>query len=129
MGWLPEKKKQRNDLIIVLSLCKCFGEEEEGEQLFSFLREEQEASGLILESVTFRLKAASEDLTQWLLAVGKGRGALAGVSEEFSVGPVPQPGPSPLWLGRACVLPDTRLGLFCLSGSAHGLFAHFSILR
>lgn len=54
---LPGEKKQRNDLIIVLSLSKCFGEEEEGEQLFSFPREEQETSGLILESVTFRLKA------------------------------------------------------------------------
>lgn len=57
VGCRPEKKKQRNGLIIVLSLSKCFGEEEEGEQLFSFLREEQETSGLILESVTFRLKA------------------------------------------------------------------------
>lgn len=121
MGCRQEKKQQRNALIIVLSLCKCFGEEEEGEQLFSFLREEQETSGLILESVTFRLKAASEDLKRWLLAVGRGRGALPGVSEEFSVGPAPHAGPSPLWLGRACVWPDTRIGLLHLSGSAHGL--------
>ena len=40
----PGEEKERDDLIIVLGFCKCLGEEE-GEQLFSFLREEQETRG------------------------------------------------------------------------------------
>lgn len=128
MGCRQEKKKQRNALIIVLSLCKCFGEEEEGEQLFSFLREEQATSGLILESVTFRLKAASEDLKRWLLAVGRGRGALLGVSEEFSVGPAPHASPRPSgWGEHACCL--THASGCSISLALPTDFAHFSIQR
>lgn len=65
-GLQPAGEKAEDDLIIVPSLCTCFGEEE-GEQLFSFLREEQEATRLILQSVTFRRKAqlCSEDF-KWL---------------------------------------------------------------
>lgn len=54
----PGEEKERDDLIIVLSLCKCLGEEE-GEQLFSFLREEQETAGLSPESVTFQAQSTS----------------------------------------------------------------------
>lgn len=85
-GCSLEKRKLRDDLIIVSSLSKCFGEEE-GEQLFSFLREEQEAAGLILQSVTFRLKArlGSEDF-RWLAGRGHGRRNSARVRKppEFS---------------------------------------------
>lgn len=84
-GCSLEKRKLRDDLIIVSSLSKCFGEE--GEQLFSFLREEQEAAGLILQSVTFRLKArlGSEDF-RWLAGRGQGRRNSARVRKppEFS---------------------------------------------
>lgn len=117
MGCCLEKKKQRDDLIIVLSLCECFGEEE-GEQLFSFLREERETTGLIPESVTLRLEAhlGSEDLTWGMLAVGREGGTLPGGSEEFSVGPAPHPSPSQLWLVRGHMLQDTGIRSFRLSG-------------
>ena len=73
--------------IVVPSLC--FGEQQ-GEQLFLFLRGEREVTGLILQSVTLRAKAhlSSEDFEQRLLAVGR-RGKLClswGGPQESAVG-------------------------------------------
>lgn len=60
------------NLIIVSSLC--FGEQRD-EQLFRFLRGEREVPGLILQSVTLRVKAhlSSKDFERRLLAVGRRR--------------------------------------------------------
>lgn len=58
------------NFIIVPSLC--FGEQQD-EQLFLFLRGEREVTGLILQSMTLRVKAhlSSEDFERRLLAVGR----------------------------------------------------------
>lgn len=75
------------NFIIVPSLC--FGEQQD-EQLFLFLRGEREVTGLILQSVTLRVKAhlSSEDFERRLLAVGR-RGKLClnwGGPQESAVG-------------------------------------------
>lgn len=67
-------REPRGDFLIVSSLCKCF-EEEEAKQLFSLLRDEQEVTGLLLQSVTFRLKAHLSSVGGFkrpVLVVGRG---------------------------------------------------------